>query len=446
MKKGKSIALISVISVILAVWLFLTFARFSVGINNYNSVIGAIGLDYDVNGGLTYELTYDKENESSEVEDVDSVIKTLSARLDILGYKAYEIQAYRDATKDVKDYSIRINLKNNDLSSTSSETRTDVLAVAAYGTLSFYGGTEENPTTEILTDGKVVDSAKFFGQNGDGYVTEINLTDYGFDTLKALVGDSSIYYLRIALGDEDILNSSLSADGFTNKTLYITANTEARARQIAMQISTGGLEYRYIVSEDKVESVSPYGKSADLYLGLVIATLFIVLIAAMLAVFGGFGVIGTLSMIFFGLLESTLMIAIPGIYLSAAGFIGIGVATILTADGLFITIKRIREEFANGKTVKASVKTGYKRAFMPVLGTNLITGFAALMLYAFSGGALVSFAITLAVGAVVSFLASALVSRMFTAILLPLVSDKEKFLNLKRDAENQNKTTGEEIA
>lgn len=434
MKKGKAITLISVISVILAIWLVLSFVRFSVGIHNYNSVIGTIGLDYDVNGGLTYELTFDKENESSEVNDVSGVIETLSARLDSLGYKAYEISAYKDATKDVKDYSIRINLKGS--TGVASTVLADVKAVAAYGTLRFYGGTEENPSEEILTDGTVVSDAKYFGENNGSYLAEINLTDYGYDTLKTLIGDNSSYYLRITLGDEDVLNSSLSSDGFTGKTLYITSNSESGAKQIAMQISTGGLAYRYVVSEDVMIAESPYGSSAALYMWLSMAALFVVIVAALIAVFGGFGVISSLSMIFYALLETTLMIAIPGIYLSVAGFIGMGLAAILTADGLVITLKRIREEFANGKTVKASVKTGYKRAFMPVLGINVVAAISGLMMFAFAGGALVSFAITFAVGAVVSFISTVLISRLFTESILPLIGNKEKFLSLKRDDNN----------
>ena len=111
MSKGKATTLLTVISVVLAIWIALTFARFPLGIKNYNSVIGAINLDYDVAGGVSYELTYDKENENSEVGDIEEVISTLSKRMDMLGYKSYKISAFKDATKDIKDYSIRINLK-----------------------------------------------------------------------------------------------------------------------------------------------------------------------------------------------------------------------------------------------------------------------------------------------------------------------------------------------
>lgn len=427
MSKGKATTLLTVISVVMALWLALTFARFPVGIKNYNSVIGAIDLDYDVAGGVSYELTYDKENENTEVENIDEVIDTLSKRMDILGYKSYKISAFKDATKDIKDYSIRISAKKTD------NVDNDVKAAAAYGKIKFFGGAEENPTTEILNEKQAVKSAKYSGQAADGkYVSAVEFTDYAYDALKTALEENSTYYLKITLGDDTLLSGSLSSDAISNNTIYITTNSESGARQTAMQIATGGLDYRYEVS-DAVDAEPLYGQNAALYAGLSLGVLFLIIIAAMLVIFGGYGVISALSVLFFALLETVMLIAVPDIKLSLAGFIGIGFATVLAADGLIITIKRVREEFALGKTVKAAIKAGYKRSFIPVLGTNLTVALVSLILFAFTGGAFNCFAITLGIGAVISFIASVLISRMFVALILPLCKDKEKFLNLKRE-------------
>ena len=48
MKKGKAITLLSVVCALLAVLLAMTFVRFSVGVKDYNSIIGAIELGYDM--------------------------------------------------------------------------------------------------------------------------------------------------------------------------------------------------------------------------------------------------------------------------------------------------------------------------------------------------------------------------------------------------------------
>ena len=84
MSKGKSITLLSIISVLVAFVLVMTFIRFPIGINNYNSVLGAIELDYDIEGGTAYTLKLAKDN-VEDVEDVDKVVKTLDYRLRELG-------------------------------------------------------------------------------------------------------------------------------------------------------------------------------------------------------------------------------------------------------------------------------------------------------------------------------------------------------------------------
>ena len=76
MKKKKAITLLSMLSVLLAFLIVMTFVRFPMGIYNYKSVIGAIDLDYDLAGGVAYTLTLAGDNEE-EVKDVDQVIKTL---------------------------------------------------------------------------------------------------------------------------------------------------------------------------------------------------------------------------------------------------------------------------------------------------------------------------------------------------------------------------------
>jgi hypothetical protein len=52
MGKGKSITLLTIISVLMAFILVMSFARFPVGeVKNYNSLLGAIELDDDLEGG-----------------------------------------------------------------------------------------------------------------------------------------------------------------------------------------------------------------------------------------------------------------------------------------------------------------------------------------------------------------------------------------------------------
>ena len=434
MKKGKAITLLSVVSVLMAVLLAMTFVRFSYGIYDYNSILGAVKLDYDIEGGTAYTLTLAEDNEENDV-DIENILKTLSDRLDALGYKGYSVTALKEVEEGVDDYSIRIATRSTD------SLASDIAAISAYGEVKFYGGTSSDPTEEIMDEEPAVKDSQYVGSYVDGestvYQVSLVFTDYGYKTLTDAINaaseaDSSAqYYLKITIGETTLLNAAITTSSIVDKTVYITSQSEANAKQIALQIRTGGLAYKYDVSD--AQAITPvFGENTATLLFIAVVAFALVAIAAFLILYKGYGVVAALSFILFFLIEIAMLVAVPGIVLSVPGVIGIVFAAIICIDGLIITIARIKEEFAGGKTVKAAIRNGSKRAFRPILNTNVIALAIALLLFAFTGGTLNCFAITLGIGVVVSFISTVLFTRMFISLILPVCRNSEKFFNLKR--------------
>ncbi len=442
MKKGKSITLLAIICVVIALFIAMTFATFPVGVKNYNGVIGAIELDYDLKGGTAYTLTLAKEN-VEDVEDIDEVIKTLEKRMNALGYQTYSITAVKSTEEGVEDYDIRIeaNASINKYGEPDTAALTsDIEVVAAYGEMKFYGGSSSSPTDEILTDGAVIKSAKYAGvEAGSGtahYKIEINFTDYAAKEIKSKISEGT-FYLKVTLGDTTLMNSSLSSDAFSGNTLtmYLDGSqgaTEADARRNALQISSGGLAYKYDIS-DGVDVSSPYGENAAIVAAVAVYAVAILVVAAFFVLGKGYGFISGLSLILFLLIEAFMLIAVPGVKLSLGGVVGIILSTILTADGLMIIYRRIKEEFANGKMVKTAVKNGFRRSTFPILGACIAAAAVALCLFIFTAGTVKGFAITFGIGAVVSYISTMLFARMFASLILPITDYDEKFLKLTRE-------------
>lgn len=434
MSKKKSITLLSIVSVLVAFVLVMTFIRFPIGVKNYNSVIGAIDLDYDLQGGTAYTLTLSEDNEK-EIENIDDVIDTLEYRLSALGYNTYSIKALKSTDESVKDYDIRIATKDTDTLAS------DIAVVAAFGEVEFFGGTSANPTTEILEDVDVIESSKYVGSVSDTektyYQVSISFTKAGYDGLMELINgaeDGSSYYLEIKLGDTVLLSgaNAISESDFTKKTLNVYIGSESSAKQMALQIGTGGLAYQYEIS-DPVSVSSPYGKNLDTMSAIVIGTLVVVLMVALIVLYRGLGIIGSLSLLLFILIETLMLIAIPGIVLSIGGVIGIAFATVLTAIGIAYTLNTIKTEYANSeRTVLAAIKKGFKDTLIPIINAGVVAGIIAILLFAFVNGTLRCFAITFGVGVVVGLIATLLFARMYTALILPIVANKEKFLKLER--------------
>lgn len=437
MSKGKSITLLSIISVLLAIVMVLTFAQFRLdkeGIKSYASLFGAIQLDYDLEGGTAYTLTLAEDNDE-EVTDIQSVIDTLSYRMDQLGYGAYSIKAVKSTDKDVLDYDIRIEARNSD------SLASDIAVVSAYGTLHFYGGTSANPTDEILTDVDVIKNATYNGATtgADGqstiYSVTLEFTDNAYDALIELIETAeSSYYLEIKLGDTVLLSgsSAISASYFQNKNLVVTSSSESSARQMALQMKSGGLAYKYDVSEG-VEVTSPYGDKVALKCLVAILALVVLTIILMFIAYRGFGLVTALSMLVYILGEGWLLIGVPGIVLSMGGVIGIVVATVVFALSMAILASRVKDEFVNSKkTAKASIKKAFAQAIVPTVGVSVVSSIVAICLLAFTNGIIKNFAITFGIGVAVSLFCALVITRMFNVLIFAIAKNKEKFIGFKK--------------
>lgn len=443
MKKGKSITLLTVLTLLIAFLTVMTFARFPMGTKNFNSVLGAIQTDYDLSGGTAYTLTTTKDNVNViEDEDVDELVDTLKYRMNALGYQTYSVKAFKVAD----DYEVRIEAKGdiNDYGEEDTSTLAqDVAVVAAFGELKFYGDTEKSPTGEdkrILKDVDVIKSAKYAGSytstaGETSYQVAIEFTSEGYNALMDLIESNSDYYVSIMLGETELLSgsSTISKDYFQNRTLGITTSSEAGAKQAALQISSGGLKYEFEISEG-VTVTAPLGENAETWVVIAIAATLVIALIALTVLYKGYGVIAAFTSWTFMLIYLLMLIAVPNVKVSLGGVIGILAATVLTLDGLMITAKRIKEEANNGKMIKAAVKAGFRRSFKPIINSAVVSAIVAITVLIFAKGSFACFGVTLGIGAVVSAFSTLVLSRMFTSLVLSANGYKYGFLGLKRDA------------
>ena len=442
MKKTKSITLLSIIGVIMAILFFFTFARFEIGVKNYNSVLGAIDTDYDLSGGTAFTLELAKDN-LSEVDDIDDVTKTLSKRLEKLGYDVFKVVAYKDASESVKDYSVRVELKarlNEYGEPDANALLNDMQVASAYGELAFYGGDTTNPIEEILTNvDNVVEKSEYAGTSSDGsttvYQVSIKFSEEAFDVLKEKMTAGS-FYLKINLGENTLLSGSeaLTESLFTDRTIYVSTQTEAQAKQFALQMSSGKLEHKYeIVETEKI--TSPYGENV---LKIALITLFAVILLFTLfdaIKYRGFAIVSFLSILLFAVIELWMLILIPNVRLSMGGLIGIGFATAITVLGFVIMFKNVAEEYSKGKTLKFAVTTAYMKTLRPVLTASIIGAFISVTIYLLGFGILKNFALCFGVGTILSAITVLLFGKAFIYLLLPLTKNNGAFYNLKQ-AEN----------
>jgi len=106
------------------------------------------------------------------------------------------------------------------------------------------------------------------------------------------------------------------------------------------------------------------------------------------------------------------MLAQFGFTLTLPGIAGIVLTIGMAVDANVLVFERIREELKTGKTVRASIDSGYSRAFKTILDANITTLMTAVVLYQFGSGPIRGFAVTLAIGIVISMFTALVVTRM----------------------------------
>lgn len=120
------------------------------------------------------------------------------------------------------------------------------------------------------------------------------------------------------------------------------------------------------------------------------------------------GVVANLSLIIYGIIVLAALFLLDAV-LTLPGIAGLLLSVGMAVDANIIIYERIKDELRNGKTLRAAVEAGFKRAFWTIFDANLTTLLAAVILYYFGSGPIRGFAVTLSIGIVAS---------MFTAITL----------------------------
>lgn len=200
---------------------------------------------------------------------------------------------------------------------------------------------------------------------------------------------------------EKIPNGSARIDGIGNMD---------EAKDLALVLRAGALPAPvHVLTENTVgpslgqDSINAGTKSA--MIGLLLVMIFVVVY------YSAVGMIANFALILNGLFVLAIMagfhftLTLPGI----AGFI---LSVAMAIDSNVLINERIREELRNGKTVRAAIETGYDRAFVTILDSNITTLITGVVLYMFGTGSVRGFAVTLCIGILVSMFTAIFVTRL----------------------------------
>jgi SecD/SecF fusion protein len=107
-----------------------------------------------------------------------------------------------------------------------------------------------------------------------------------------------------------------------------------------------------------------------------------------------------------------------GTALTLPGIAGLILVIASSVDANVLIFERIREELDHGLSLHDAVNAGYNRAFSAIFDSNVTTMLIAIILGFFGTGPVQSFAVTLGIGVLTSFLSAVYVSRLIIEALI----------------------------
>lgn len=442
----KTKKLITFVSLILLVGVMVYTAMFGLGTKDVGitSIEDSMKLGLDIQGGvrLEYEAQTDLEGDALRRE-LDGTRAVMLTRIDSKGLMEPSVTINYDKKRilvempGVSDVSEAAAFIGTTAKLTFHKIPEDVVITREQveaGDLRI----DSIESEEIADGGSVKDSgSRFLTDPGryTGYVVDLNLDRTGTKAFE----DATLEFVNRPSGQGQI---AIAVDGIvisapwanyviTSGDSYITNMDQTAAENLALQIKSGALplELKEVRSsligptlgQDALESSVQAG-----LIGLILVILFMVIYYRVPGMIASIALILYATIILFSMVGLQATLTLPGV-------LGIVLSLGMAVDANVVIFERLKEELKNGKTVRAAIKYGFKRAMKTIMDANITTLIAAVVLYSFGEGPIKGFATTLAIGIVVSILTAVFFTRSLLVLIdgLGLVKNKKAFGSLK---------------
>lgn len=217
-------------------------------------------------------------------------------------------------------------------------------------------------------------------------------------------------YIAIKLDEDTISRPSVEQRIDDTNCVISGSFDEAGAKELATLISSGQLPVAF--EEKELRSVGASLGSDALRSSLMAGLIGVILVMVyMILLYRLPGFVSCLALVAYTAIFGVVLAATK-ITLSLPGIAGIILTVGMAVDSNVVIYERIKEELRTGKTLRASVQSGFNRAFTAILDANVTTLIASVVLWNFGTGSVQGFAKTLFIGVVISLFTALVVTRV----------------------------------
>lgn len=156
----------------------------------------------------------------------------------------------------------------------------------------------------------------------------------------------------------------------------------------------------------------------------------------MLSMYRVMGFAANIALLLYILIVFWVFVGMGGV-LTLPGIAGIILSIGMAVDGNVIIFHRVREEIKNGKTIRVSAVSGFKRALGTIIDSHITTIIAGIVLYQLGTGSVKGFAMTLMIGILTSLFTAVVVTQVFVDVIAESKAfSKNRYFGIKEAREN----------
>lgn len=260
---------------------------------------------------------------------------------------------------------------------------------------------------KVVLTGKDLKDARAQVSQGNQAVVGLEFSDEGGKKFGELTARNIGKQIAIEL-DGEVLTAPVVQEAITGGRAQISGSrTVEEAEHLAILLRSGSLPVKIEVMENRTVGPTLGQDSKDksvkaFSIGIIGVFVFMLLFYRLS------GLVADIALLLYVMLLLFVMRYL-GATLTLPGIAGIILSIGMAVDANVLIFERFKEEIKKGKTLRSAMDAGFGRALVTILDSNVTTLMAAAVLFYLGTGPIKGFAVTLALGTLLS---------MFTAVTI----------------------------
>lgn len=260
-----------------------------------------------------------------------------------------------------------------------------------------------------------------------GFVIAFTLKSDSSTLFADFTGSHINQYLAIVLDKRVISVPTISNKISGGQGIIQGSFTQDSANTLAIQLRYGSLPIPVKVVESL--SVGPTLGAESIRRSLIAGIIGLLVVVVFMGVYYRLpGLIADVALVSFTLICLMLYKLIP-VVLTLSGIAGFILSIGMAVDANILIFERLKEELRAGRTLRQAIDLGWKRAWPSIRDSNSSTLITCIILFwfgsTFGASVVKGFALTLALGVLISLFTAIIVSRTFLHVVLDTIKSTE---------------------